>query len=113
MTRIQSHTGQVQLLSSSLSDVLLWEACVIFGPGFPRALLFCYHRPLLGMGGHAPPYSSMGSEGPQTESGWFFFQKVLYKLVTGSRNEDSHGNSMKIVLWFLGQPVKPGRRQSF
>ena len=35
----------------------------------------------------------MGSGGPGLESGLFFLQKVLYKLVVGS--EDSHGNSIK------------------
>ena len=42
------------------------------------------------------PCSSMGSGGPRLGSGLFVLQKVLYKkLLAGSGNMDSCGNSIK------------------
>lgn len=58
-----------------------------------------------------PSASPMGLCGfsviPRVKGGLFFFQKVLYKLVVGSGNEDSHGNNTKITLQSLSLQDSP------
>lgn len=58
-----------------------------------------------------PSVSPMGLRGfsvvPKVKGGLFFFQKVLYKLVVGSGNEDSHGNNIKIMLQSLSLQDSP------
>lgn len=65
-----------------------------FGPWFSPYTIFLF-----------PSARPMGLHGfsviPKVKGGLFFFQKVLYKLVVGSGNEDSHGNNIKIMLQSL------------
>lgn len=43
----------------------------------------------------------------KVKDGLFSFQKVLYKLVVGSGNEDSHGDNIKIMLQSLSLHDSP------
>lgn len=49
---------------------------------------------------------------PKLKSGLFFFEKVLYELVFGSGNEDSHGNYLKNNASVLRAAQGAERRQT-